>query len=90
MDFSILKSTYFASTLPKPHKPKHRPKLCQRVCKANAGEKKFLKLPTSRQKKMKRATANRLTNHRRQGSTAANSMLPQLAVMCKIEVEFSY
>jgi hypothetical protein len=36
---------YFASTLPKPHKSKHRPKLCQRACKANAREKEVLKMP---------------------------------------------
>jgi hypothetical protein len=29
--------------LPKPHKPTHRPKLCQRACKANPKEKLILK-----------------------------------------------
>ena len=36
-------STLFASTLPKPHEPTHRPKLCQRACKANARKIVFKK-----------------------------------------------
>ena len=46
--------TLFASTLPKPHKPTHRPKLCQRACKANATEKLFLKNFPTLQKNKKR------------------------------------
>jgi hypothetical protein len=33
--------TPFASTLPKPHKPK----LCQRACKANTEAKEIFKMP---------------------------------------------
>jgi len=44
----------FASTLPKPHEPTDRPKLCQRACKANAPREIVLKnLPTL--KKIKNA-----------------------------------
>ncbi len=32
-----------ASTLPKPYKSKHRPKLRQRACKANVREKEIIK-----------------------------------------------
>jgi len=35
------KPTHFASTLPKPHKPTHRPKLCQRACKADPRRNSF-------------------------------------------------
>jgi hypothetical protein len=35
--------TLFASTLPKPHKPTHQPKLYQRACKASPSEKEILK-----------------------------------------------
>lgn len=38
------KPTHFASTLPKPHKPTHSPKLCQRACKAHAEKNCFLKI----------------------------------------------
>ena len=82
---------YFASTLPKPHKPSRRPKLCQRACKVNSEEKEiFKKCPTARQKTMKNLATNRPTNYGRQGSTGGNSVLPQLAVTCKIEAECSY
>jgi hypothetical protein len=36
--------------LPKPHKPPHEPKLCQRACKLPHEEKKFLKMATARGK----------------------------------------
>ena len=39
---------------------------------------------------MKMTATNRPTNHGRQGSTGGNSVLPQLAVTCKIEAECSY
>jgi hypothetical protein len=35
--------TLFASTLPKPHEPTLKPKLCQRAYKANPKEKEILK-----------------------------------------------
>jgi hypothetical protein len=46
--------TLFASTLPKPHKPTLKPKLCQRACKANAEKKLFLKNFLTLQKNKKR------------------------------------
>jgi hypothetical protein len=39
---------------------------------------------------MKNEATNRPTNHGRQGSTGGNSVLPQLAVTCKIEAECYY
>ena len=48
---------HFASTLPKPHKPKHNPKLCQRACKANARKIVFKKI-SQPFKKIKNATHN--------------------------------
>jgi hypothetical protein len=39
---------------------------------------------------MKMTATNRPTNHGRQGSTGGNSVLPQLAVTCKIEAECYY
>ena len=39
---------------------------------------------------MKMRATNRTTNHGRQRSTGGNSVLPQLAVTCKIEAECSY
>ena len=98
--------TLFASTLPKPHKPKHRPKLCQRACKANARKIVFKKFPDP-SKKIKNATHSRQRKTKKQTMTlklntdnglqrqadrtpAANSVLPQLAVTCKIEAECSY
>jgi hypothetical protein len=53
--------TLFASTLPKPHKPTHRPKLCQRACKANARKIVFKKFPDP-SKKIKNATHSRHSN----------------------------
>jgi len=37
--------TLFASTLPKPHEPTLKPKLCQRACKAKARKIVFKKFP---------------------------------------------
>jgi len=50
----------------------------------------FKQRPIARQKTMKMTTTNRQTNHYRQGSTGGNSVLPQLAVTCKIEAKCSY
>jgi hypothetical protein len=50
--------TLFASTLPKPHEPTLKPKLCQRACKANARKIVFKKFPTL-QKKIKNAMHSR-------------------------------
>jgi hypothetical protein len=47
--------------LPKPHKPKLRPKLCQRACKANARKIVFKKFPVP-SKKIKNATHNPTDN----------------------------
>jgi hypothetical protein len=38
--------TLFASTLPKPHEPTLKPKLCQRACKANAKTETTMKNET--------------------------------------------
>ena len=76
---------YFASTLPKPHTPEHRPKLCQRACKANAEEKEILKMPHRTTKDNENVATNRLTNHGRQGSTGGNRRLAQWRVKWLIE-----
>jgi hypothetical protein len=39
------KPMHFASTLPKPHKATHRPKLCQRACKASPLRNSFFSFP---------------------------------------------
>ena len=39
---------------------------------------------------MNMTATNRQSNHDRQGSTGGNSVLPQLAVTCKIEAACSY
>ena len=50
-DINKGKPTLFTSTLPKPHKPPLRPKLCQRACKADP--KKNFKIYLSLSKKIK-------------------------------------
>jgi len=70
---------HFASTLPKPHEPTRKPKLCQRACKAKARQKEILKCPTARQKTMNITATNRPTNHGRQGSTGGNNVYVAIA-----------
>jgi len=51
-----------------------KPKLLKELAKSTQMKKKFLKnCPTTRQKKMKNAITNRLTNHSRQESTSYNN-----------------
>lgn len=93
--------------MPKPHKPKHSPKLCQRACKANARKIVFKKCPdpsknkkryaqpdSDKQKSKRTMTLKLNTDNGLQRRTdrtpAANSVLPQLAVTCKIEDECYY
>ena len=60
------------------------------LAKSTQEKRNFKKCPTARQKTMKTTATNRPTNHGRQRSTGGNSVLPQLAVTCKIEAECSY
>ena len=60
------------------------------LAKPTQEKRNFKKCPTARQKTMRETTTNRPTNHGRQESTGGNSVLPQLAVRCKIEAECSY
>ena len=60
------------------------------LAKPTQEKRNFKKCPTARQSTMKTTATNIPTNHGRQGSTGGNSVLPQLAVTCKIEAECSY
>jgi len=62
----------------------------QKSHQANARVKEILKKPSARQKTMKRAITNRLTNHGRQGSTGGNRRLAQWRVKWLIEHSTSH
>lgn len=47
-------------------------------------------MPHRTKERQMRVVSKPLTNHGRQGSTGGNSVLPQLAVTCKIEAECNY
>jgi hypothetical protein len=64
----------------------HRPRLCQRACKANQREKEILKNAQPHDRKtMKMTATNRLKNHGRQGSTGGNTGLAKVAVQCSAD-----